>query len=73
MGLEMPTQHRLLVLVFRMRKKIVKKKVEARGKIIWGRLKGDMVTTLSKKISLLGFPSQLEDANEMWVNMTKTI
>ena len=40
---------------------------------MWGRLKGDMITTLSSKISLLGFPSQSEDANEMWVNMTKTI
>ena len=41
--------------------------------ILKGRLKGDMVTTLSSKISLLSFPSQLEDANEMWVNMAKTI
>ncbi|XP_057520716.1 uncharacterized protein LOC130800989 [Amaranthus tricolor] len=32
-----------------------------------------MVTTLSSKISLLRFPSQSEDANEMWVNMPKTI
>ena len=69
----MPTQHRLLVLVFRMRKKIVENKVESRGKIMWGRLKGDMVTTLSSKISLLGFSSQSEDANAMWVNMAKTI
>ena len=40
MGTEMPTQHKLLVLVFKMRKKIVEKKVESRGKIMWGRLKG---------------------------------
>ena len=73
LGTEMPTQHRLLVLVFRMRKKIVEKKVESRGKIMWGRLKGDMVTTLSSKISLLAFPSQSENANEMWANMAKTI
>ena len=66
LGTEMPTQHRLLVLVFRKRKKIVEKKVESRGKIMWGRLKGDMVTTLSSKISLLSFPSQSEDANGMW-------
>ncbi|XP_057533559.1 uncharacterized protein LOC130811315 [Amaranthus tricolor] len=66
LGTEMSTQHRLLVLVFRMRKKIVEKKVESRGKVMWGRLKGDMVITLSRKISLLGCPSQLEDANEMW-------
>ncbi|XP_057523856.1 uncharacterized protein LOC130803670 [Amaranthus tricolor] len=73
LGTEMPTQHRLLVVVFRMSKKIVEKKVESRGKIMWGRLKGDMVTTLLSKISLLGFPSQSEDVNEMWVNMAKTI
>ena len=65
MGIEMPTQHRLLVLIFRMRKKIVEKKVESRGKIMWGRLKGDMVTTLSSMISLLDFPSQSENVNEM--------
>ncbi|XP_057518485.1 uncharacterized protein LOC130799407 [Amaranthus tricolor] len=51
LGTEMPTQHRLLVLVFRIRKKIVEKKVESRGKIMWGRLKEDMVATLSSKIS----------------------
>ncbi|XP_057517809.1 uncharacterized protein LOC130798724 [Amaranthus tricolor] len=49
----MSTQHRLLVLIFRMRKKIVEKNVESRGKIMWRRLKGDMVTILSSKISLL--------------------
>ena len=65
LGIEMPTQHRLLVLVFRMRKKITKKKVKSKGKIMWGRLKGDMVTTLANEISFLGFPSQSEDANEM--------
>ena len=72
LGTKMPTQHRILIL-FRIRRKIVEKKVESRGKIMWGRLKGDMVTTLSSKISLLGFPSQSEDANEIWVNMAKTI
>ena len=40
---------------------------------MWGRLKGDIATTLSNKISLLGFSSQSENVNEMWVNMTKTI
>ena len=40
---------------------------------MWGRLKGDMVATLSTKISLLGFPKQSEDANEMWINMAETI
>ena len=40
---------------------------------MWGRLKGDMITTLSSKIISLGFPSQFEDTNEMWVDMTKTI
>ena len=74
LGTEMPTQHKLLVLVYRMRKKIVEKKVESKGKIMWGRLKGDIVTTLSSKIiSLLGLPIQSEDANEIWVNMAKTI
>ena len=33
---EMSAQHRLLVLVFRMRKKIVEKKIEDRGTIMWG-------------------------------------
>ncbi|XP_057523497.1 uncharacterized protein LOC130803317 [Amaranthus tricolor] len=65
LGIEMPTKHKLLVPIFRMRKKIVEKKVESRGKIMWGRLKENMVTTLSRKISLLGFPSQSENANEM--------
>ena len=36
---------------------------------MWGRLKGDMATTMSSKISLLGFPRQSEDANEMWTNL----
>ena len=40
---------------------------------MWGRLKGDMATTLSTKISLLGFPRQPKDANEMWTNMAGTI
>ena len=57
LGTKIPTQHRLLVLVFRIRKKIVEKKIDFRGKIMWGRLKGDVVTTLSSKISSLGFPS----------------
>ena len=48
-----------------MRKKIPKKKVKSRGKIMWGRLKGDMVTTLASKISLLGFSSQVEDVNDL--------
>ena len=56
-----------------MRKKIVEKKAESRGKIMWGRLKGDMATTLSTKISLLGFSRQSENANEMWTNMAETI
>ena len=30
---------------------------QVQGKIMWGRLKGDMVTTLLSKIRLLGFPS----------------
>ena len=58
MGTEMTTQHSLLVLVFRMRKNIAEKKVKSKGTIMWGRLKGDMATTLSNKISLLDFPSQ---------------
>ncbi|XP_057518018.1 uncharacterized protein LOC130798940 [Amaranthus tricolor] len=57
----------------KMRKKIVEKKAESRGKIMWGRLKGDMATTLSTKISLLGFSRQSENANEMWTNMAETI
>ena len=34
LGTEMPIQHRLLVLVFRMRKKIAEKKVKSKGKIM---------------------------------------
>ena len=60
-------------MVFRMRKKIVEKKVDFKGQIMWGRLKGDIATTLSNKINLLGFPRKSEDANEMWTNMAKTI
>ncbi|XP_057543540.1 uncharacterized protein LOC130821778 [Amaranthus tricolor] len=55
LGTEMSTQHRLLVLFFRMRKKIVEKKVNFRGQIMWERLKGNMATTLSNKINLSGF------------------
>ena len=58
--------------MFRMRKYIVEKKIKCRGKIIWVRIQGDMVTTLSNKISLLGFPRQSEDANEMWMNNSKS-
>ena len=32
-----------------------------------------MATTLSSKISSLRFPSQCEDANDIWVNMAETI
>lgn len=42
---EMPTQHRLLVLVFRIRNKFFEKKIEFREKSMWGRLKGDVVTS----------------------------
>ena len=58
-GTGMPTQHRLLVLVFRMRLKIIEKKVEFREKIMWGRLKWDMVTILSSKISYIGLPKSV--------------
>ncbi|XP_057540710.1 uncharacterized protein LOC130818562 [Amaranthus tricolor] len=61
------------VVIELLRKKIVKKNVESKGKIMWGRLKGDMVIILSSKISLLGFPSQSEDAKEIWVNMAKNV
>ena len=39
LGTEMPTQHKLLVLVCRIRKKIAKKNAKSKGKIMWGRLK----------------------------------
>ena len=32
---------------------------------MWRRLKGDLVITQLRKISLLGFSSQAEDANEL--------
>ena len=57
LGTKMPTEYRLLVLVFWMRKKIVEKKTEFRGKIMWGKLKGVVVTTLKRKINSWGYPS----------------
>ena len=61
--IDMPTQHRLLVLVFRMRRKIVEKKIKVRQTIMWGKLKGDMVATVSNKIKMLGFQIISDDAN----------
>ena len=57
LGIEMPTEHRLLVLVFCMRRKIAEKKIKVRQTIMWGRLKGYMVATLSNKIKTSGYPS----------------
>ena len=65
LGIEMPTQHRLLVLVFRMRRKIAEKKIETRKMIMWGRHKGEMATTLASKIKYVGYPSKPDDANQM--------
>ena len=73
LGTEMPTQYRLLVLVFRMRRKIAEKKIKVRQTIVWGRLKGDMVATLSSKIKTSSYPSISDDANQMWVTMAETI
>ena len=73
LGTEMPTQHRLLVLVFRMRRHIAEKKIEARQMIMCGRLKGDVATTILSKIKSLGYPCNLNDANLMWVTMAETI
>lgn len=73
LGTEMPIQHRLLVLVFRMRKNIVEKKMELRRTIMWGRFKGDVTSTMSSKINSFSYPSQGDDANQMWVSMAKTI
>ncbi|CAO2830059.1 unnamed protein product [Amaranthus hypochondriacus] len=69
----MPTQHRLLVLVFRMRRKIAEIKLQVKQTIMWGRFKGDMVATMSDKIKTSGYPSVPDDANQMWTNMAKTI
>ena len=71
--IDMPTQHRLLVLVLRMRRKIAEKKIKVRQTIMWGRLKGDMVATVSNKIKTSGYPSILDDANQMWATMVETI
>ena len=73
LGTEMPTQHRLLVLVFRMRRKIAEKKKKVRQTIMWGRLKGDMVATVSNKIKTVGYPSLSDDASRMWETMAETI
>ena len=40
---------------------------------MWGRLNGGVVTTLSSKIIVLGYPNQSDDANHMWVTMADTI
>ncbi|XP_057550510.1 uncharacterized protein LOC130828560 [Amaranthus tricolor] len=73
LGTEMPTQHRVLVLVFRMRRKIAEKKLKGREMIMWGRLKGDKVATLSSKIKMSGYLSISNDANQMWETMAETI
>ena len=73
LGTEMPTQHKLLVLVFRMRRKITAKKIKVRKTIMWGRLKGDMVATLSSKIKTSGYPIISDDANQMWATIAETI
>ena len=72
-GTGMPTQHRLLVLLFRMRRKIAEKKLKGRETIMWERLKGDKVATLSSKIKMSGYPSISDDANQMWVTMAEII
>ena len=69
LGTEMPTQHKLLVLAFRVRRKIDEKKIKVRQSIMWGRRKGDMVATLSNKIKTSGYPSISDDANQMWATM----
>ena len=73
LGTEMPTQHRLLVLVFRMKRKIAEKKIKVRQTIMWDRFKGNMVATLSSKIKTSGYPSMSDDANQMWATMAETI
>ena len=40
---------------------------------MWGRLKGNVATTLSSKINVFGCLSQSDDANHMWVTMADTI
>ena len=42
-----------------------KKKIKVRQTIIWGRLQGDMVATLLNKIKTSGYPSILDDTNQM--------
>ncbi|XP_057535363.1 uncharacterized protein LOC130813542 [Amaranthus tricolor] len=69
----MPTQHRLLVLVFRMRRKIVETKLKRKETIMWSRLKGEKVATLSSKIKTSGYPIISDDANQMWETMAETI
>ena len=73
LGIEIPTQHRLLVLVFRMRRKIAEKKIKVRETSKWNRLKGDMVATLPSKIKTSGYLTIPDDANHMWVTMAETI
>ena len=69
----MPTQHRLLVLVFHMSKKVVDKKVKCLRRIMWGKRKGEITFTFSAKIKSLGYLRIFEDTNHMWKSMAETI
>ena len=63
LGTKMPTQHRLLMLVFKMRKEIVEKTIEGRRVIMWGKLKGEVTSTFSNRIKMLRYLKLSKDAN----------
>ncbi|XP_057535322.1 uncharacterized protein LOC130813501 [Amaranthus tricolor] len=61
LGTEMPTQNRLLVLVFRMRKKIVEKKVESRGKDHMGEIQRGYGHNPVKQEKFIGLPKSVRE------------
>ena len=73
LGMKMPAQYRLLVLVFRMRKKVVEKKVKGRRTTMWGKLKREVISAFSNRIKVLGYLRQSKYANQMWKTMADTI
>ena len=52
---------------------MVEKKIEAKQRIMWGRLKGEVTSSLVYKINSRGYAKQSDDANYMLETMANTI